>query len=183
MSLPKLFVLLLGLIACGCRGSVYSLPAPPPKEERRAVSLIPGEEQRKAEEAYLDARARILEINNLLATKRYDEVTQLLSLETQDWLQTLGGGGEVAEVLAAGKLTLPNGEVVDFDPVTTLVAEDVSKLSDRVDGLEEHETPSRKEIFATLSSGKIQKIVLITEGGQWVLHRTRLPESFDPPPK
>lgn len=176
------FVLLVLLtLGVGCRAGLYSLPSPPPAEKQRDVSLIPGEEQRQAEQLYLDARARVMELNNLLSTNRYQEAVELLSLETRDWLESMGGGAPAAEVMAAGKLKLPSGEVVEFDPVSTLLAGDVSKLTDAIDGVDEHETENRKEIFATLPSGKIQKVVLISEGGQWVLHRTRLPEPFDPP--
>ncbi len=182
MSAVKFVLIILLTASFGCRGTLYRLPAPGPAAEQRSVSLIPGEEQRKAEELYLEARAKILEANNLLSTRRYAEAAALLSLETLDWLQSMGGGAEVAEILASGKLRLRDGKVVDFDPVSTLVAQDVSKLADSVDGVEEHETSGRKEIFATLPSGQLQRIVLILEGGQWVLHRTRLPEPFDPPP-
>ena len=68
-----------------------------------------------------------------------------------------------------------------FDPLAVLLAPDVSTLSDSATGVEEHETTGRKEIFATLPSGQLQTIVMITERGKWVLHRTRIPEPFDPP--
>lgn len=178
---PQFFCLLI-FVASACGAPMYSLPAPPAESEQRSVSLIPGEDERRAQGQYLDVRARVLEVYNLLASKRFDEATRLMSHETRDWLESMGAGASVVEVLAAGKLTTPNG-VVDFDPVTTLVANDVSQLADRVEGVEEHETAARKEIFATLHDGKLQKIVLIQEGGQWVLHRTRFPELIDPPKK
>lgn len=170
------------LSASAChRVSLYELPPPPPVEERKSVSLIPGEEKRDDEARYLEVRAATLELFNLLSTKRYEEATQRLSAETLDFLRTIGGKKNPADVLVAGELHRPDGSKVAFDPVVMLVAEDVSKLSDSVDGLEEHETNERKEIFATLPSGQLQKIVLITERGKWVLHRTRIPEPFDPP--
>ena len=171
------------LFATACSGAMYRLPAPPPPQKRGSVSLIPGEEQRKAEEHYLQARAAVIKLNTLLSTKRFAEASELMSLETRDWLLSMGAGAEVPEILASGKLQLPDGKVVDFKPVPTLLAEDVSRLTNTIDGVEEHETDTRIEIFATLPSGMIQKIVLIAEGGQWVLHRTRLPEPFEPPPK
>lgn len=176
----RCFWIVLAVLAAGChRVSIYELPPPPPEEERRDVSLIPGEESRREEQRYLEARAAAIEIYNLLSTRRYEEAVSRMSAETRDFLRGTGKK-PAAEVLAAGKLTLPDGTTTTFDP-TTLVAADVSKLSDAISGLEEQETAQRKELFATLPSGEIQKIVLITERGQWVLHRTRLPEPFTPP--
>lgn len=168
-------------LTMGCNATLYELPPPPPPAERDSVSLIPGEEERKKEELYLEARTRIIELYNLLNTKRYEEAARLMSLETRDFLQSLGDGAPVAEVLAMKELKLPSGKVVPFDPVSILISKDVSQLRDEVAGVEEHETGRRKEIFATLPSGQLQKIVMIAEGGQWVLHRTRIPEPFTPP--
>ncbi len=178
-TLPILIAALLTSSAC-YRVSLYELPPPPPQTDQGDVSLIPGEEERKDEERYLDARAAVIQVFNLLSTKRYDEAVERMSLETRDFLKG-GGKRSAADVLVDRKMKLPNGEVVEIDPVATLVAEDVSKLSDSVAGMEEHETEARREIFATLPSGRIQKIVMIKEKGQWVLHRTRIPEPFDLP--
>jgi len=173
----------LVLAAAGCRGTLYELPSPPPPSERHSVSLIPGEEQRADEKLYLAARASVLELYNLLSTQRYREAAQLMSVETRDFLMHGGKGKSVAEVLGGGKLQMPDGEVVDLDPVPMLLAADVSKLTDTVAGVEEHETQARKEIFAHLPSGKVQRIVMIKERGKWVLHRTRLSTPFSPPDK
>jgi hypothetical protein len=181
MMVRKLLLAAILVSTPACQATLYELPAPPPPEARKSVSLVPGEKERKAEELYLEARTQILELYNLLSTKRFEEAADLLSLETRDFLKKLGNGAPVHEVLALEELTLPSGKVVPFDPVSILLAEDVSKLQDSVPGVEEQETSSRKEIFATLPSGKLQKIVLIVEGGKWVLHRTRIPEPFDPP--
>ena len=169
----------VGASACH-RVSLYELPPPPPESERKNVSLIPGEETRRDEARYLEVRAAVLQLNNLLSTRRFEEAVGLLSAETRDFLRG-AGKKPAAEVLADGELKLPDGTKRAFDPVAMLLAEDVSKLSDDIRGVEEQETQHRKEIFATLPSGKIQKIVLITERGKWVLHRTRIPEPFDPP--
>ncbi len=181
MKFRHLLLAAITFSSMGCGATTYDLPPPPPPEERKSISLIPGEEERKAEEVYLEARTQLLELYNLLSTKRYKEAADMMSLETRDFLKKLGGGAPVHEVLALEELKLPSGKVVPFDPVPILIAEDISKLRDSVPGVEEHETGNRKEIFATLPSGKLQKIVMIAEGGQWVLHRTRIPEPFDPP--
>lgn len=160
------------------RVSIYELPPPPPPEERRDVSLIPGEEQREDEQRYLAARAAVMELYSLLSTKRYDEAVELMSAETRDFIVGIAGGENAADALVAGAL---KDGTAKFDPIAILLAPDVSTLSDSAPGVEEHETTRRKEIFATLPSGKLQTIVMITERGKWVLHRTRIPEPFDPP--
>ena len=167
----------VALSACH-RVSMYELPPPPPPDERRDVSLIPGEEQRQDEQRYLAARAAVLDLYNLLSTKRYDEAVELMSAETRDFIVGIGSGEKAADVLVAGLL---EDGTTKFDPLAVLLAPDVSTLSDSATGVEEHETTGRKEIFATLPSGQLQTIVMITERGKWVLHRTRIPEPFDPP--
>lgn len=179
MNLLFLVVSTSASVACH-RVSLYELPPPPPEQMQGDVSLVPGEDQRRDEQRYLEARAAAIQIYNLLTTKRYQEVVPLLSAETRDFLRG-GGDPSVVEVLTTGERPGPDGQPTTFDPVATLIAEDVSTMSDSVEGMEEHETDDRREIFATLPSGKIQKIVMIRERGQWVLHRTRIPEPFDPP--
>lgn len=174
-------VILVVVVSASChRVSLYELPPPPPAEQQGDVSLVPGDEERRDEQRYLEARAAVIQIYNLLSTQRYQEVVPLLSSETRDFLRG-GGKPSLVDVLTARERPGPNGELVTFDPLSMLIAEDVSSLADAVPGMEEHETDERREIFATLPSGKIQKIVMIRERGQWVLHRTRIPEPFNPP--
>lgn len=164
------------LVACV---DVYNLPDPPPESERRSVSLIPGEEERQSERDYLSARAAIVELNGLLTQQRYVEALDRVSAETRSFI-AYGTEKPAPDVLAAGKLKLPNGELVSFEPVSMLLAEDISKLQDTFPGVEEQETASRKELYAVLPSGKATKIVVIKEGGEWVVHRTRLPQKIEP---
>lgn len=181
---PVHFLLLVALVGAnglGCTSSRYDLPDPPPASERSDVSLIPGDDDRQARRDYLEARAAALELHNLLATQRFKEASEAMSRETIDFLTHGSGDATVAEVLARGELKLPNGEVVEFDPTSMLLASDLSSLEDTLEGVGENETASRKEIFAILPSGKAQRIVLIKETGRWTLHRTRLPESIELP--
>ena len=64
----------LATLASAC-GSVYTLP--PPAAQSEPVSLIPGEDERAKERLYLEARAAILRLNQLLASKRYREALGL----------------------------------------------------------------------------------------------------------
>jgi len=66
-----------------------------------------------------------------------------------------------------------DGKQRRFDPVKTLLADDITSLADSIEGVEEQETSRRKEIFAKQGQGEPpQRIVMIKEGGKWVLHRT-----------
>ena len=69
---------------------------------------------------------------------------------------------------------LIRGEARKIDPAQTLLAGDVSELEDALEGVSETETPRRKVLYAVQPEGEPRKIVLIKEGGQWVLHRTSL---------
>jgi hypothetical protein len=77
-------------------------------------------------------------------------------------------------VLASGRYIRPDGQVATIDPAAFLLARDLSKMQDSADGVEENETPRRKEIFAMEEAGP-RRIILIKEGDRWVLHRTSFP--------
>jgi hypothetical protein len=158
----------------GCAGSLYELPAPPPASEQRSVSLVPGEEERMREEDYLLARASVLKINQLFAAKRFQEALQWMSAETRDFIAAGSPQKDPADVLASGRYIRPDGQVATIDPAAFLLARDLSKMQDSADGVEENETPRRKEIFA-MEEGGPRRIILIKEGDRWVLHRTSFP--------
>lgn len=166
-----LFLGLLVVVSSAC-SSIYTLP-PPPSGAPQNVNLTPGADNRESEAAYLQARQSIIKLFGLLQQQRYPEADALLSSETRAFV-TFNTEKSVSETLADGKLTLATGELVDIDPVSTLLAEDISRLVDALPGIEEQETPSRKEVFAILSNDRAQRIVMIKEAGQWVLHRTRI---------
>lgn len=173
-----LFVVAAGtsLAACG-RRTLYELPPPPPAEERRDVSLIPGEEERQSEQAYVEARAAIIELNGLLKTRRYEEAMGLMSQETQTMLAYLSPQPEsdrpALATLTEGAI-LVSGQRREIEPAAMLLAPDLGRLQDAIEGQREQETRLRKEIFALQPDGSARKIVVIKEGGRWVLHRTSI---------
>lgn len=164
----------LAVVAAGCQGALYELPDPPPPAEQRAVSLIPGEDERKREEDYLLARASVLKINQLFAAKRFQEALEWMSAETRDFIAAGSPQKDPVEVLASGRYIRPDGQVATIDPAAFLLARDLSKMQDSVEGQAEQETPRRKEIFAVEEAGP-RRIILIREGDRWVLHRTSFP--------
>lgn len=166
------------LVLCsGCATRLYELPPPPPENEKRSVSLIPGEEERKREQDYKDARAALIDLNGLLATKRYEEALEKMSQETRTMLEFVSPDKDAkrpaVETLATGKFVI-DGETWQLEPATALIAEDLSQLSDSVEGVVEQESNRRKEIFAAVPDGGYKKIVMLKEGGVWVLHRTKI---------
>lgn len=170
---------LLALLWSGCGNStLYELPPPPPEQERQDVSLIPGEDERARERDYLEARATVLKVYQYLNAKRYKEALSLLSEETVDFLSYVSPKKDTPqaaeETLAQGKVILNDGQVIPIDPAALLVARDISKLEDSLAGQKESETSRRKEIFAIQADGKAQRIIVIKEAGQWVIHKTSI---------
>ncbi len=159
----------------GCQDNLYVLPDPPAESERRAVSLIPGEDQRLREKDYIDARAAALKLYQLLSTKRFEEAIGAMSQETKDFLVFVSPGERSAlTTLEEGKMKFPDGKIISVDPVEVLLSADMSDLKDEVAGEEEQEGTRRKEIWAMRDGKKPRKIVMIKEGGKWVLHRTNV---------
>lgn len=173
--------LILALLICGTLSActnIYVLPKP--TAATQDVNLTPGADDRQGEQDYLAARQTVITLFGLLQQQRYPEAQDLMSQETQAFLRH-GSEKTTSEVLADGKLILASGEVVDIDPVSMLLAQDVSRLTDSVPGIQEQETPARKEVFAILSGDRVQRIVIIKETGRWVLHRTRIAEPTPAP--
>ena len=175
-ALLLLFLAAPALPACSSR-SLYELPPPPPEKERKTISLIPGEEARQAERDYLQARSAVIQLNAYLRSKRFEESLGLMSQETQAMLEFLSPSPKAKQpalaTLIEGKINV-RGQLRDVDPAAMLLASDLTQIKDSVDGKEEQETQRRKELFALQPDGSIRKIVMIKEGGQWVLHKTNL---------
>lgn len=161
----------------GCAARLYELPPPPSDDEKRSVSLIPGEEERAREKDYVEARAALIELNSLLASKRYEEALAKMSQETRTMLEFVSPNQDAkrpaVETLATGRFVV-DGESRQLDPIAALLAEDLSRISDSVEGVVEQESGRRKEVFAALPDGGYKKIVMLKEGGVWVLHRTKI---------
>ena len=144
--MPKIAVLFVLSFVLGACHPLYVLPEPPPAAERKNVSLIPSPENDDEEQKYLAVRAQVLKIYQLLADLQLEAASEFFSQETRDFL--LYGGAEnssVGEVLASGKLTMKNGGVVEFEPVSMLLASDVSKLVDTVEGCLLYTSPSPRD--------------------------------------
>lgn len=173
-------VSLVCLAGCANR-NLYELPEPPPEDERRSVSLIPGEDDRRSEKDFQDARASLLRLEELLESKRFEEALKLMSQETVAMLEFVSPDKK-SSAPATAVFTLQQVIVDDVsykvDPVALLLAPDLSNVQDSVEGQpKEVESSRRKELFAVQpgEEGKpARKIVMIKEGDTWLLHRTRI---------
>ena len=168
-------LLLLMSVLSACPGPLYELPDPPAVP--REVSLYPGEEQRARERDYVAARGVVIRISGLLNSKRYEEALELMSAETKDMLEYLspkrGEEGAAVHALSEGTLML-GGAPRQVDVVELLVGSDLSEIEDAVEGVEEQETLQRKEIFVITEDKEPRRLVVIKQGGDWVLHRTKI---------
>lgn len=169
---------LLILLSMGCaRANVYELPPPPPEEERRNVSLVPGEDARRNEKDFNNARASLMRLNTLLESKRFDEALGLMSQETVAMLEFVSpdkkSSAPATAVFTLNQVVI-DGQVQEVRSLELLLAADLSDLQDQVDGVSENESTRRKEIFAIQPQGAPRKIVMIKEGDTWLLHRTKI---------
>lgn len=164
----------LMILWAGCASSPYQLPEPPPQEEQREVAADPAAQAELERKQYLQARAALLELYQTLSEGAFDTAEGLLSQQTRDFLAYGGKNADAASALESGELMLPDGQVVAFDPVEFLLGGQVRRIEDAVEGAEEHETPRRRELFVVGPDGESQKVVMIYEGDQWVLHRTEI---------
>ncbi len=162
----------LGVVAVGCANSPYHLPAPPAQDDQRNVAADPAEQAEEDRQRYLQARASLLELYELLSDERFSDAEQLLSQQTRDFLAHGEQTPNAATALSQGRLVLSDGRSVEFEPVEFLLGGDVRQIQDTVEGVEEHETQGRRELFVIDAEGEPHKVVMIREGNQWVLHRT-----------
>ena len=173
-AFPRIALMLIAALAIGgCASNMYELPAPPEEGERADAELASRAEEEQKQKEYAAARAALLKAYNLLSTQRYDEAVALMSQETRALL-TYNTDDSAADVLADGALTLPSGERIEFEPSTFFIAADVQKVEDDLDGVEQNETDRRREFFVVSEDGSARRVVMIKQGDEWVLHKTRV---------
>lgn len=163
----------LALTLASACSSLYSLPTPPAAGEWTQTSLVPGQDDRDDAGRYIAARTAVLKLYQALSDEDWDAAWDLLSSETQNFLDYVAADGDGKATLARGRLKFPGGEEVDFEPVTLFLVKDMRKLEDDHAETAQAETANRKELFAFSAEDDIKKIVVIFEGGQWKIHRTK----------
>jgi hypothetical protein len=172
--LPALLVIVaLAASSWGCN-SLYALPDPPVAGEWTQTSLVPGQDDRDDATRYIAARTAALKLYQALNDEDWDAAWELMSAETQNFLNYVAVDGNGKNALAVGRLKFPGGEEVDFEPVALFLVVNMRKLDDDAPGQSQAETANRKEIFAfSTDDEEAKKVVLIFEGGAWRIHRTK----------
>ncbi len=174
IKLPALCLtaaLVAGLCACN---SLYALPDPPSAGEWSQSSLVPGQDDRDDATRYIAARTAALKLYQALSDEDWDAAWELLSAETQNFLDYVAVDGNGKNALASGRLKFPGGEEVNFEPVSLFLVTNMRKLEDDAPDQTQAETANRKEIFAfSTEDDEVKKIVLIYEAGAWRVHRTK----------
>ncbi len=173
MAAKQFIVTLVGLAVLqmagmACRSTPYQLPEPPPEAEQQDTDQD-SERQRNPD---MEARAALLELYEMLAEERFEATEDRLSQQTRDFLAYGNERGDASDALSAGQITLPDGSSYRFDPVELLIADDIARLEDSREGAEDHETARRRVLYVIDSNGQSHRVVMIREGGQWVLHKT-----------
>jgi hypothetical protein len=158
-------------LATAC-GSLYALPDPPPPSDWVETSLVPGQDDHNDAERYIAARTAALKLYEALSNDDWDTAWELISAETQSFLNYVAPEGDGKQALMSGRLKFPDGEEVAVDAVSLLLIRDLRDLDDDHGDEEQSETANRKEIFAVSDGGETKKVVLIFEGGAWRVHRT-----------
>ena len=160
-------------LAAACGGPIYELPAPPPPEEQRAVSLSPTEQRELDATRFLAAQATILSLYEALGNEQWADARALLSQET---CATLGGGSSTSceASLASGIVELA-GTRYTFDAVELLLQPNVRDIADTRTGEDDVENARRVVAHLTDRDGDHCAVVLIYEGDRWVVHSPTLP--------
>lgn len=156
-------------VPLGCADSTYRLPAP--GSAGAAQSDEPDQEHREQRNPDLEARARLLILYQLLAEERFEETEHLLSQQTREFLAH-SGSGDASHSLSVGEISLPNGRKYRFEPIEFLIGGEIARIANSADGVEEHETERRREFFVVDPQEQAHRVVMIREGGEWVLHKT-----------
>lgn len=170
-TVPGIVLLALSVIAMagisGCRTSPYHLPAP-------AQPARDGTGADQVDEAALDraARASLMKLYELLRAQQYEPAERYLSQETREFLTHITRQADAATALASRKMTLQGQAEITFDPVQLLLGGNIAEVRDAMDGVAQAETPNRRELFVIDPQGKAHRVILIREGGEWVLHKT-----------
>ncbi len=169
--LPLLTAAILCTAACG--PGLYDLPTPPPQDQWINTGADPAAEERASQRRYLAARAALLQFYRALSQEDWDAAWEMMSSETQNFLNFASKGKDGKASLDSGTLEMPDGTSVEFDPVELFVIRDLRTMEDDHEGKPQAETANRKEIFVISSDNRVNKVVLIFETGQWRVHRTK----------
>lgn len=157
-------------LLAGCSSSPYELPAPKSAEPTAREA----DDEQSDVDRDLAARAALLKLYEFLNQGQFVDAETYLSQQTREFLTHTSDSGSVSHVLASGAFTLADGRTIDIDPVDFLIAPEITRIADSLDGVDSHETARRRELFVYGADDGPRRVVMIREGDQWVLHKTSI---------
>lgn len=166
----------LGLFAASCASSTYYLP-PPPDQQKSAKKSDAGPKsnaERAPEELDAQAREALMELYELLEHERFEEAEDYLSQETREFLSHAGAEEDASETLSSGQIQLAGRSPIKISPVKLLIGGNIESVRDAMEGVSENQTPNRRELFVLDPAGDTHRVIMIFEGGKWVLHKTSI---------
>ncbi|AWV89167.1 hypothetical protein [Bradymonas sediminis] len=157
-----------------CASSVYHLP-PPPTPAGQAAAAADGEASAVDDEA-LDAAARasLLKLYELVKREQYEEAEQYLSQETRDFLSAASGVNDPSALLSSGEFKHRDGRVLQVNPVNLLFGGNIVSVRDALKEADEGETANRRVLYVIDPQEVSHRVIMISEGGKWVLHTTSI---------
>lgn len=165
--------LLLVVSVPACRGSLYTLPDPPPREDWQRHSLNPAEDEERNERNFRAAQDAVISFSEAMRDQRYSDAYEVLSNETRILLDDLSPSGRGEDVLATGALER-EGVEYQVDPVDLFVIHDLVDLVDEQPHEMEAETYRRKEVWAIGADGAVHRVIVIDEGNGWHIHKPQI---------
>ena len=161
--------------AFGCGAHTYELPPPPAEAETATAVLNPAEEAELSDEHYQQSRRAILHAYEAAGQEQWDDLYDLLSMETRVLFDTFGQGAG-GEAIGTG-VFLVDGIPYYYDPTTLILPADPIGFADEAEGMEEFESAHRKDLFVTTATGAIVRLICIEEGERWLIHMPEIPMS------
>lgn len=181
-----ILILAAALFTGGCAASAYHLPPPPtPKEQaaaKKQAAAAKGSQVASNAQLNQRARASLLKLYELLSKSQFEEAEGYLSQETRDFLSASSQTNDPSAALDSSEFRLPDGRILAIDPVKLLIGGNIVRIKDALQEADEGETANRRVLYVFDPQGKSHRVIMISEGGKWVLHATSInPKSATTP--
>lgn len=158
----------------GCGSSLYHLPPPTTAEDRNAAADQAAKPAPSAEELDKQARASLLALYALVQKAQFEDAERYLSQETREFLSAASDVNDPSAALAGGEFKLRDGRSVQVDAVKLLFGGNIVSVQDALKEPDTGETANRRVLHSLDPQGESHRIIMIFEGGQWVLHMTSI---------
>lgn len=169
-----LWTVVLALLVGGCGSSLYHLPPPTVAADREVGKDEGGEPAPSDAELDQQARAALLELYALVKSAQFEDAERYLSQETREFLSAVSATNDPSAALSSAEFKLGDGRTVQVDPVRLLFGGNIVSVQDALKEPDAGETPNRRVLHSVDPQGASHRIIMIFEGGQWVLHKTSI---------